>query len=1504
MFDKKSLQTVKLFLLFGLLLISRLGMAQTLTITNGIQSYTSLANTTVTMTGHAELHITATNNPISGCIINLNSPDAWFFLDNIQPAAVTASYLGQIRVSGAAAVAGGNVRVVEYAMGSVVIPQASTFQPLTLYSGSQFTGAAMPLNLYTYYNASNLGGMYNGIGSFKLKRGYMATFGQQPDGSGFSQLYVAQDGDLEVGVMPGSLNGNVAFVRVFDWRWTSKKGFAGGPDLQVNPYWYYDWDNQSTSTPNVEYIPMRHDAYWDSYANINSNLNTTAALGFNEPDSSSQANMTVAAAIAQWPQLMASGLRLGSPAPTDGGESWLYSFIDQADALHYRVDYVALHFYQCGYTAAQWYNWLWAIHARTHRPLWITEFNNGATWTSCAVPTLQQNAQTISDFITMLDSAPFVERYAIYNWVGDTRAVVDTNGVLTPAGVDYLNESSPNSYVQEFPSGSGTEAEYSFNGDAQDSTGGGNDALLAGAPTFVAGQTGQAIQLDGVHDYIQVPSNVGYGSNFTFGAWVKWNGGVAGQRIFDFGADYQQYLYLTPASSGGNLYFCITTNGSSSEQSLQATALVPGTWTYVVVTINGSTGKLFVNGALAAVNNNLTFNPSQLPVKYSCLGKSQYYGSYFSGQLEQVFFAGYALTDAQVAALSSASLPQFNGDPVVKSTAYLNELYSDSIATNASNSGGGTLTFSKIDGPAWLTVATNGALSGVPDVYSLGTNRFTVRVVNASGLPAVTRLWITVKSLVPQPANPGFELPVVVDFSYDPNGGSWAFSPNVGSNGSGVTTNGSDFTWGNAVAPEGGQVAFLQGTGTISQAISGFTPGVNYGVKFFASQRQNNGVTQGNTFNLQIDGRTIGSFSPVNGSNYLAYTTNFTATAATHTLAFVGTDLNGGDNTAFIDDVSIVTSASPPVAPTALAAVAGNAVVNLSWSQSTSPGISLNNVYRSTNGSAGPYTLLASLSPTTTYADTAALNGTPYYYVVTAVNVNGESAFSSYAGATPQGPPLAPSGLTATPANNQIGLSWTASATATSYNVKRAAVSGGPYATIASPTSTSYTDTGLVNGTTNYYVVSAVNGFGESPNSPEISAVPAIVPGNFGFETPVTSTYIYNPSGGSWTFSSSTGSGSGVSANNSAFTTGNPAAPQGVQVAFLQVTGVISEAVSGFIPGTSYTVTFAAAERAQYENGGESWNLTLDGAVIGSFNPGASATAYVDYSASFVATAATHTLGFVGTDLAGGDNTVFIDNVRIASPPVQKPAAPTGLTATGGNAQVRLSWTASAGATRYSVKRATTSGGPYTAIVTNLTSLVYTNTSLANDTFYYYVVSASNSAGESANSTETNAMTYLLPANYGFETPVTATYIYNPSGGSWTFTAQSGANGSGVATNRSAFTGGNSVAPQGGQVAFIQGTSTVSQVVSGFISSKHYTVNFAAAQRVNKSPTQAGQTWDVRINGSAIGSFAPAQTATNYLSYTAGFTAAATNNTVAFVGTDTKGGDNTIFIDNVQISSP
>src|SRR5262249_1166000 len=163
-------------------------------------------------------------------------------------------------------------------------------------------------------------------------------------------------------------------------------------------------------------------------------------------------------------------------------------------------------------------------------------------------------------------------------------------------------------------------------------------------------------------------------------------------------------------------------------------------------------------------------------------------------------------------------------------------------------------------------------------------------------------------------------------------------------------------------------------------------------------------------------------------------------------------------------------------------ATPGNTQVVLNWNAVT--GATSYNIYRGTTS--GTETLLQSGVTTTTFTNTGLTNGTTYFYQVTAVNGGGESPTSAEVSPPPQ-PPPPPDALTAsaTPGNPQVVLNWTAVTGATSYNIYRGTTSGGETLLQSGVTGTTFTNTGLTNGTTYFYQISAVNGGGESPKSAE-----------------------------------------------------------------------------------------------------------------------------------------------------------------------------------------------------------------------------------------------------------------------------------------------------------------------------------------------------------------------------------------------------------------------------------
>ena len=186
--------------------------------------------------------------------------------------------------------------------------------------------------------------------------------------------------------------------------------------------------------------------------------------------------------------------------------------------------------------------------------------------------------------------------------------------------------------------------------------------------------------------------------------------------------------------------------------------------------------------------------------------------------------------------------------------------------------------------------------------------------------------------------------------------------------------------------------------------------------------------------------------------------------------------------------------------PAGVTATPLNGQATISWLAVT--GASSYNIYWSNTSGVTPANgkiiSVAAGTFTPSYTQTGLTNGTTYYYVVTAVNSNGESAPSTQVSCTPAGD--APSSVSATPGNGVVTLAWSAMPGASSYNIYWSTTSGvtpgsgTQIAGIPASVAPSYSQTGLANGTTYYYVVTAVNGSNESSPSVQVSASPAVTP--------------------------------------------------------------------------------------------------------------------------------------------------------------------------------------------------------------------------------------------------------------------------------------------------------------------------------------------------------------------------------------------------------------------------
>ncbi|MCE5187369.1 MAG: alginate lyase family protein [Planctomycetaceae bacterium] len=294
-------------------------------------------------------------------------------------------------------------------------------------------------------------------------------------------------------------------------------------------------------------------------------------------------------------------------------------------------------------------------------------------------------------------------------------------------------------------------ARYEFENNTGDSSGYNYHAASTGASVYAIGKIGQAVELDAVDDYITLPAGAGNYEAITIAAWVYWDGGGQWQRIFDFGNNTNQYLFLTPCSGGNTLRFAIKNGGS--EQIAETTQLSTGVWVHVAVTLGQSTARLYVNGTLRAANPNVTIRPIDFSPAVNYIGDSQFGADpLFDGRIDDFRIYNCALTADKIAVLAAGAAnhaPVFNSDPINNVLAVESRPYAGQpLAVYASDlDGAATITFSKDAGPDWLTVAADGTLSGVPGDADVGGNVFAVRATDAGSLSDTAAMNIDVANL-------------------------------------------------------------------------------------------------------------------------------------------------------------------------------------------------------------------------------------------------------------------------------------------------------------------------------------------------------------------------------------------------------------------------------------------------------------------------------------------------------------------------------------------------------------------------------------------------------------------------------------------------------------------------------------------------------------------------------------------------------------------------------------
>lgn len=411
-------------------------------------SQAGLEDTEVTLKGLSSLYLTGSADQVlAGSIVNLASDDAWLFLPGVSRQEWASEELADhVQIGGQSMKDGSNCVLQNYYNGIFVKPAPSmSFSAAELWAeGSTESKPVAPNRVYA---GSEIPVGDNALSKIFLKRGFMLTAAENEDGTGAGKVYMATDNHLNITLGP-ELAGKVSFLRVVPWNYVCKRGCGGdfARKSEVGATWFYSWSTKFGTTPEMDYVPM----FWgnateEGVATVKTKTMTNHVLSFNEPDGEDQSNLTVEKALERYPAILKTGLRVGSPACKESQwKNWLADFMAGCEARGYRVDFIAIHWYD-------WGNWgstkdpsptnidamvnrfkkdIDNCYAKYGLPIWITEFNANKN----RLPEIQ--VRFLEKAIPMLESHPHVERYAYFQPNGGNGNFLE-NDALTAVARAY-----------------------------------------------------------------------------------------------------------------------------------------------------------------------------------------------------------------------------------------------------------------------------------------------------------------------------------------------------------------------------------------------------------------------------------------------------------------------------------------------------------------------------------------------------------------------------------------------------------------------------------------------------------------------------------------------------------------------------------------------------------------------------------------------------------------------------------------------------------------------------------------------------------------------------------------------------------------------------------------------------------------------------------------------------------------------------------------------------------